>query len=187
MKKLFLLVFVLFSCIACAICATWDSWDGEYEASLKKVEVSGVVLKDLKKQDNIYSFEDSNIKMSLTVKFNRIEFDLLNKTNNTIKILWSDVIFIDIDNKSRRVIHNGIRPVDVSGSQIPSLVIKKTSINDSIVPENNNSYESLIPYTLPKEQILGKNFKISFPIQLQGKQIEYLLTFAIADLTQINK
>ncbi len=190
MKKLLSFVAVVFLLGSCT------TWQKKYEMNLTEVEVSGVLLKNLIKQNNnnIYNFEDSNIKMDLTVKNESIDFSLFNKTNNTIKILWDDVVFIGIDNKSSRVIHQGIRYMDKANPQTPTVVVKQTSINDLMVPSDNINFalstwvvNPLIPYNVSKEQIIGTKIKIYFPIEIQGKKTEYLLTFSITDLTQIKR
>lgn len=183
MKKLFLFGFIIFMMSACT------TWQTKYEMKLTEVEVSGLIVKDLQKQDKNYNFEDENIKMDLAVKNELIEFSLLNKTNNTIKILWDNAVFIGIDNKSSRVIHQGIRYMDKANPQTPTVIVKQTTINDIVVPSDNiyffmNTWaiDPLIPEKLTKEEVVNSKIKFYVPIEINNKINEYLLTFTITDL-----
>lgn len=168
-------------------CAT--TWQTKYEMNLSEVEVSGIILKELQKQDNNYNFEDEIIKISLAIKNDLIDFSLLNKANSTIKILWDNAVFVGINNKSSRVIHQGVRYMDKANAQTPTVIVKQTSINDCIIPAENIYYfmntwvvDPLIPEKLTKEEIINSKIKVYLPIEINNKVNEYLLTFTITDV-----
>lgn len=161
-------------------------WQTKYKMNLSEVEVSGILVQDLQKQDNNYTFEDENIKANFIINTEFIDFSILNKTNTTIRILWDNAVFVDIDNNSSKIVHSGIRFIDSANTQIPTVIVKQTKINDSIIPADNiDSFSNIYPLIsekLTKEQIINSKIKVYLPIEINNTIKEYLFTFTITDV-----
>ena len=61
-------------------------------------------------------------------------FVLENKSENTIKIIWDEAIFIDAEEFSRKIVHSGIKYNDINSSQIPTVIAKDSKLRDAVFP-----------------------------------------------------
>lgn len=147
-----------------------------------------------------YSYEDDVIKITWSIYRDQLEFNLLNKTIFSLKIIWDDVAYVDHSGKSNRVIHAGIKYAQRSEPQAPTTIAKGAFIDDLILPAENvfmtsiySGWEkkSLVPSYAPEKEILlndsknyiGKTVKVVLPIQIEGTINEYAFTFDITGFT----
>jgi len=70
----------------------------------------------------------------------QLGFDLLNKSDSFVKILWDDAAYVDITGQSRRVIHRGVKLADRNSPQAPSVIPGKGRLNDIVYPSDHASY-----------------------------------------------
>ena len=192
MKKLFLLCLCL-STISC-FSQKKDKREGVYSAYLYSVEVP----KDFKVGtiDSLLSiYEDSIIKIDWGYASTQIGFDLTNKSDQTLKIIWDDAAFISLSNESSRVFHVGIKYTDRENPQPPTSVYKKTTLSDLITPTSYTRYvtgqyggwhsDPLIPvqagvFSTKIEYIkdlLGLTMRVILPIKIEDKVLEYAFSF----------
>jgi hypothetical protein len=101
-----------------------DRRNGIYLAHLSSVEVShnlnpGTV-------DTLLSvYEDSVIKIDWDYSKTQIDFELYNKTDETLKVLWDDVAFVSLSNETGKIFHKGIKYIDRENSQPATSIYKK--------------------------------------------------------------
>ena len=169
--------------------------------------------------DNKYSFQDSLIASFFMVSKDRVSFEIRNQTDNSIKIVWDESAFINIDGSSERVMHSGVKYTEMSNSHPSTVIAAHGHITDMIIPTSRIYYDEgiytryytkkaswkhhnlLSPYLdileqLPGEpepievsaefqnavkEVVGKNFGILLPIEIQGVVNEYTLWFEIMD------
>jgi len=86
--------------------------------------------------------EDRLMRIIWTGPDDQLEFDVLNKSDTPVKILWDDAAYVDITGQSRRVIHSGVKLVDRNSPQMPSVITSKGRLNDIVYPSDNVSYYS---------------------------------------------
>lgn len=86
--------------------------------------------------------EDLLMRIIWTGPDDQLEFDLLNKSDIPVKILWDDAAYVDITGHSRRVIHSGVKLVDRNSPQMPSVITGKGRLNDIVYPSDNVRYYS---------------------------------------------
>ncbi|MHC1775711.1 MAG: hypothetical protein AB9834_09890 [Lentimicrobium sp.] len=192
MKKL-LLFSLFFSSITC-FSQKPEKREGVYSAHLYLVEVSKEVK--VGTIDTLLSiYEDTLIKIDWNYAGSQIGFDLTNKSDQTLKIIWDDAAFISLSNESSRIFHKGIKYTDRESPQPPTPVYKKTTLSDLIAPTSYVSYQSgqyggwrsapLIPVTGNAfsskiayfETLLGKTMRVILPIKIDDKLIEYSFSF----------
>ena len=110
-----------------------------------------------------------------------------NKSDNSIKIIWDEAVYIDEDNSSLRVIHSGVKYVDGEKAQPLTVIAKKTKINDLVTPVDNIYYSGgwgkRPLFSVQKSA--GKTVKILLPIQIQETINEYIFSFKV-NHTRIN-
>ena len=90
--------------------------------------------------DNKYVYEDGLFPGIFYVTDSRINFTLTNKTDHSIKIVWDEAAFIDLDGQSGRVAHTGVKYVDRNASQPPSVIPGRTSLTDFVLPTDRVYY-----------------------------------------------
>lgn len=146
------------------------------------------------------TFEDDYINISWVVLSETFNFELENKTNRTIKIIWDESIYVDPFNSSQRIMHAGVKYSERNAPQSPSIVIRTGKISDLILPTDNVNYGSTLGWyetsLFPDfgfegkqalidetEDFVGKNVKILMSIEIENIIQEYIFTFDIAGVT----
>jgi len=162
------------------------------EPKITKIEEEGIWK---------YSFEDEMIQIIWLPLSDYFSFLLKNKTEHSIKIVWDEAAFVNENGASYRVIHSGIKYSEKEKPQLPSVIVRKGTLSDLIVPADNIDYvyddwqrKPLLPnYIQGKEpnklaqlkeasqEYIGKNFQILLPLKIEDIVNEYIFTFKIED------
>lgn len=164
--------------------------DGNYTFQLSKVEKSiksnkdEGTLKTLPSTGNSVpsNFEDNNISILWDNTFDKFLFKLKNKSDETIKIIWDEAIFVDENNNSGKIIHKGIPESRAHESQKPTMVAGNGEIEEIIIPVEriDKTPNTIIPrIRLNREALNNKSIKIILPIEKRGKINEYIFIFDI--------
>ena len=145
-----------------------------------------------------YSFEDEMVRIVWIPTASELSFVLTNKTDHSIKIVWDEAAFVDQDGISQRVIHAGVKHADRNNSQPPTVVVRKGTVTDLIVPSDNIYYVSgeyggwrkapLFPDTrapnaeelkLETGKYIGKTIQVLLPLQIEDVVNEYIFIFEV--------
>jgi hypothetical protein len=119
------------------------AYNAHYGISLVKVERPGKPLErySAQKVDTStanskyeYSFDDDLVKIYWFADSRGISFLLENKTSHSIKIPWDEAAYVDIDGRSHRVMHSGIKYNERENPQPPSIVVRKGFLEDIVFP-----------------------------------------------------
>ena len=103
------------------------------EQTITKVEEEGIYK---------YFFEDEMVKIVWIPTAYQVSFVLTNKTNHSIKIVWDEAAFVDVAGVSHRVMHSGVKYIDRNNPQPPTVVVRKGTITDLVIPTDNIYYVS---------------------------------------------
>jgi len=157
------------------------------------------------KNENTYVYEDDLIKISWFIGTNKFNFLLENRSDYSIKIIWDDAAYVNTKGMSGRVVHSGIPLKDRNNFQPPTVIPKKSKINDILIPTEKiiygqNPYSSFTSssgwYAHPiipnidysKKELcnkaatfIGKTIKILLPLQAEETVNDYIFTFYIND------
>lgn len=79
-------------------------------------------------------YEDGLFSGLFFVTRSRINFTITNKTDHSIRIIWDEAAFIDVDGQSGRVAHEGVKYADRNASQPPIVIPRGTSLTDFVLP-----------------------------------------------------
>lgn len=135
---------------------------------------------------NISSYSDSKIEVSWVFHPTHLSFNLLNKGNSSIKVLWDDAAFIDGSNSSHPVFHNGITINERDKEQKPTLIVKNTQIEDRILISDKVGFMKVVGrwvFSYINEIVAGgEEMRVLLPLEINGKTNEYLFTFKLIDL-----
>lgn len=165
---------------------------GEYVSSLVQVEkpedssdrygnVQTIEDKGLTK----YSFSDELIGIIIFNNGKEFVFNLTNKSQNSIKVVWDDAVFVNIDGASSRVMHSGIKYSQKEAPQPSSTIVRGSSLEDVACPIENVRYSSSL-----KEWVTDSMYpkypssdikQVSFMLPIQIKEVvnEYLFIFDV--------
>lgn len=106
---------------------------------------SGKLLYDFEMRHPVNSkelhYENDTMSISYTMKPKYIEFTILNKINDGIKISW-DEVSLAINGKSYRVVHKETGIYKMTEVQPPTTIAPKSTLRDAILTTNNVIYTS---------------------------------------------
>lgn len=145
-------------------------------SGLKEVQVDQV---------SWFKFGDEFIDLSIKGTVEQFDLIIRNKSANTIKIIWDDAVFVNVDGNTSKVMHKGVKYVDRESSQGSSTIIRGSSLSDIIIPNVFVYYdESLKTWTswayYPEDSSYeGKTVTIMLPVQIKDVINEYLLEFTL--------
>lgn len=214
MKKSYLLSLFALSIILSGCGTLLPIYYGTYNIELTQVERPAEASKrygDIKispiddKGDTKYSFDDNLVKVTWLVTAKDISFELENKTDYSIKIVWDDAAFVGSDGKSQRVMHSGVKYIDRSNSQPPSVIVRKGKITDIVQPVDLVWYsdysgwnelpmfvyyirggtEQTVTFLLKSN--VGKSIQVLLPLKIEETVNDYIFTFTIKGYTYIGK
>lgn len=193
MKKNLLLLLLLMAVSFC-FAQKIDKREGRYSVQLVSVDTPKDI--QLGKLDSITStYEDAIIKINWQYAVSEMGFELTNKYDQTLKIVWDDAAFISTANESERVFHKGVKYIDREKTQSPTSIYKSTTISDLVAPISYTYYLSgqyggwkskpLIPRMSIafsnkveyRPELLGKNIRIALPLKIDDKTLEYVFVF----------
>jgi hypothetical protein len=211
MKKSILILLISSTLAGCAI-------SGIYDVRLKEVYRNTATLNlgetraNSFKENNVtkYLFEDDLIKIVWLPLSDCFSFLIENKSEETIKIIWDEAVYIDTGEMCSRVIHSGIKYNDSNYPQVPTVISKKAKYQDAVFPTDKIYYIDLGKYTYhfggwrnsplfpnmawSKKEIyylsqryIGKTVKMLLPIQIQNITAEYIFYFTINDFILLQK
>lgn len=128
-----------------------------------------------------FKFEDEYIDMSISGITTKFDFILKNKTINTLKLIWDDAVFVNVDGNTSRIIHKGVNMANRESSQVSSNIIRNASLTDFIVPSvfldsNGRITRDGFPEDSSYE---GKKITLMLPIQIKEVINEYVLEFTL--------
>jgi hypothetical protein len=87
-----------------------------------------------------YAFEDGLIAAQIGVLHNGVRLNVRNKGDQSIKLIWDETSFIDIDGTLSRVMHIGVKYADRNASQPPTVIPAQQRLVDDLFPTNRVWY-----------------------------------------------
>ncbi|HYH10030.1 MAG TPA: hypothetical protein VEK11_23475 [Thermoanaerobaculia bacterium] len=140
------------------------------------------------------TFEDERIRIAWTPEATQLQFELTNKSDASMRVLWDDASFVDVSGRGDRVMHQGVKFADRSSSMPPTLIVHGATLDDLIAPVTNvywregyGAYDAgrwqskpLIPEGM---KATGKMLRVLLPLESNGTVHEYLFDFAVREGT----
>ncbi|RTL56075.1 MAG: hypothetical protein EKK37_16470 [Sphingobacteriales bacterium] len=157
------------------------------------------------------TFNDGKISVFFIVGDKDVNFTLKNLTNDPMKINWDEASLI-IYGQSKRVMHNGVKFIDRSSPQAPTVIPGNSSIDDLVLPTDNVYYREGYYSTYfsrpggwekhdlflsrdgnkedTKKLILdskGQKFRFFLPIEQNGLKLNYTFEFEATEVSPVTK
>lgn len=142
-----------------------------------------VVKNDKNGFPDIYEYKDNVVNINIRTSYDNFSFNIKNVSDGTIKVIWDDAVFVDVDGTTQRVMHQGTKYSERNNSQVPTSIIKGTSIDDIACPVGKVYYdEGWKTHPLYGDKYMeldysiydGKSIRLMLPIQYNGNVYEYL-------------
>lgn len=130
------------------------------------------------------SYSDDLIDMAILAEEYQFSFILNNRSNNSIKIIWNDAVFVDIDGSTSKIMHSGIKYVDKEKDQPASVIVKGAKLEDIAIPVqkvfyHNFEWSNQSLFEKADKKIKGQTIKLMLPIQIGNSIIEYVFEFGL--------
>lgn len=181
-------------CANAAVKNSYFYYRPELDFFIDSVHVNNNDIKNKQIDENKYS--DDIIDISWSPKQHCINFELINKTSSSIKILWDDMAFIN--SRSHRVIHREVKFIDKDKEQANTVVGPQSKITDSIIPSDGIEFTAILnkwtggyfynhSVYSPKdtdglEKMKQQKFSSIFTIKHKDKIYEYIFYFSIKNI-----
>lgn len=163
-----------------------------YSMSLSKVErpsnsCDRYSLKEICNDDNItrFGYGDNLFNLVIFSDGKQFEFVMQNISDNTIKIIWDEAVFVGYDGVTSKVMHKGIKFSERENNQQPSTIIKGAKLEDIILPTSNVYYNDTVKdwcissmYPMHAESEV-EPIRIMLPIAVKDVVNEYIFEFDI--------
>lgn len=209
MKKYYMLIIPLMGLLSTS-CGAFKSYMATYSVGLSSVESPADAKQQFGETKVVnfkdgdiskYRYEDDFIEIVWYVGSTQFNFNLKNKSGHTMKINWDDISYVDINGKTGRVMHSGVKYTERNNSQPASTIPKGASLSDLLLPTDNVYFTSgqyggwreskLIPciYKTKEdrdngaEKYVGKQMTIMMPIIIENVQNDYTFVFNIDQWT----
>lgn len=129
-----------------------------------------------------YFYVDNVISLLLYGSDKGFYIELENISENSIRLVWNEAVFVNVKGTTCRVIHNGINPDVPSVDQTPSLIIKGAKLIDTAVPTDleYDIYRKRIVRDLYPSKFEEKGkVSLMLPIQIKDTINEYIFVFDV--------
>ena len=140
------------------------------------------------KEDGItkFSYVDNYIDILLFASDDKFFLVLKNISDNSIKIVWNEAVFVDVDGSTSKIMHSGIKYSQKNEEQPASTVIKGAKVDDIIAPTDRVYYDELIKmwthkslYENADKTKEGQILRLMLPIQVKEVINEYVFKFDV--------
>lgn len=145
-----------------------------------------------------FVFEDGLLRITWDVESSRLLFVLENKTDRPIRIIWDDVIFVDLNGAPHKVMHRDIRYAVRGAPMTPTTIDPGETREDYVLAIHLAYQESdatwreepfLTPYRRmtieelePARANIGRTFAVVLSLEFEGETNEYVFTFRVTDV-----
>ena len=130
-----------------------------------------------------YRYIDDFIDILIFGNSEQFSFLLKNVSQNSLKLVWDEAVFVDFTGTTSKVMHVGTKYSQKDGEQPSTTIIKDANIEDVAVPTCNIRYSDILnkwmtdsmypntPATSPGD------LKLMLPIQVKDVINEYIFVF----------
>lgn len=205
------LFIILFSFLLTS-CSTWKRF--YYDISMDSTEVNNKKMELNSKSQRLpynvdeedetgFLFEDDDIKITWKPNYDDFKFVLFNKTNSSIKLIWDECSFIDVDNKAFKVINKQTKLINEEKTIVNTIIPKGAAIDDLVYPVGWVKYNYKYGYSaMPmfdsllvggdnlidkkteklKKTFLNKSMKVLLKFEINSEIKEYTFSFSIKNI-----
>ena len=130
---------------------------------------------------------DNFIDILIFANDTQFAFEIKNVSSNTIKIIWNEAVFVDVDGSTSKVMHTGVKYSERESDQPASTIIKNAKLEDIAAPTSNVYYndsskkwETYSLYKNANQNKKGQTIRLMLPIQVKDVINEYIFEFELS-------
>lgn len=169
-----------------------DDLKGHYVSVLSKVEKPSnpairygktTVVND--KNVSKYSYVDNVIDILILGGSTQFDFILKNISDNSIKVIWNEAVFVGFDGTTSKIMHVGTKYSQREADQPATTIIKGAKIEDLAAPNCNVRYSDVLKewvtdsmYPIDPATSPGQ-LRLMLPIQIKDVINEYVFVFDV--------
>lgn len=133
-----------------------------------------------------FGYLDNIIDISIFTTQTQFVFSIKNVSENTIKVIWNEAVFVDVDSSTSKVMHSGTKYSEREGNQPASVIIKGAKLDDNVIPTNKVYYSDSLEkwselslFSNADKNSNGQIIRLMLPIQIKDVINEYIFDFGI--------
>ena len=168
---------------SCKFFAALTKVEKPSNSAVRYGKTTSVTDKDITK----YSYEDNFIDILIFAESTQFNFVLKNVSDNTLKVIWNEAVFVDVDGSTSKVMHKGIKYSQREADQPASTIIKGAKLEDLAAPTDKVYYSDVLKewiskslYANASQKLEGQTIKLMLPIQVKDVVNEYIFEFTLS-------
>lgn len=132
-----------------------------------------------------FSYIDGYIDVLIFAISTQFNFILKNVSDNSIKVIWNEAVFVDSDGGTSKIMHIGTKYSQKEGDQPATTIIKGAKIDDQACPTKNVKYNDVLkewvtdPLFPAKPNLTVSPIRLMLPIQVKEVINEYIFIFDV--------
>ena len=131
-----------------------------------------------------YSYVDNVIDILIFGDGEQFSFVLKNVSDNSIKVVWNEAVFVGMSGSTSKVMHSGIKYSQREGDQPASVIIRGAKLEDIAAPTELIYYSDLLKKWTSKSMYPSKSgldgqVSLMLPIQIKETINEYIFVFDV--------
>lgn len=131
-------------------------------------------------------YENETLEIEFKTITNQLTFNVRNKTNEPLKIIWDNCVFTGLDNVPTRVIHWGIKYIDREKTMAPTIIPPYAAVSEGVIPSKNIRWTGsnwIVYYVIPGNiNARGQHFSLYLCYETSGQQKYENFTFVLSDV-----
>jgi hypothetical protein len=133
-----------------------------------------------------YSYVDNVIDILIFGGSKQFDFILKNVSDNSIKVVWNEAVFVGFDGATSKVMHAGTKYSQREADQPATTIIKGAKIEDLAAPNCNIRYSDVLKEWVtesmyPSAPALSPGqLRLMLPIQIKEVINEYIFIFDVS-------
>ncbi len=167
---------------------------GHYISVLSKVEKPSnpairygktTTVEDKDKNISKYSYIDNVIDILIFGGSTQFNFILKNVSDNSIKVIWNEAVFVDFDGTTSKIMHTGTKYSQREADQPATTIIKGAKIEDLAAPNCYVRYSDALKEWVtdsmyPSQPAMSPGqLRLMLPIQIKDVINEYIFVFDV--------
>lgn len=133
-----------------------------------------------------FSYVDNFIDILIFTTLDQFNFVLKNVSNSSLKVVWNEAVFVDVDGSTSKIMHSGIKYSQREADQPASTIIAGAKLDDLAAPtskiyysESLKKWTSYSLYSNAKIKETNQTIKLMLPIQVKDVVNEYIFEFGL--------
>lgn len=132
-----------------------------------------------------FSYIDGYIDILIFENSTQFDFTLKNISENSIKIIWNEAVYVDPNGNTSKIMHVGTKYSQKEGDQPATTIIKGAKIDDIACPIKNVRYSDILkewitePLITTKPNLNINPIRLMLPIQVKDVINEYIFIFEV--------